>query len=158
MICLNGDEKEINKANDLTSQGLYKGWVIDGNYAKVRHINWNQTNLFIWLDYAQAVRFIRLTYRIICRWWFHVCVCNGNYESLWSQAKFWSTHSLYYWMFLNKLHYDLLEVFKKNMHVTKENNFIDISKASVLRSVSPKATDTWLKDVIRSGNIEILSP
>jgi len=137
---------EIKKADDSIAKGVHNGWIVDGNYRKIRHITWNQSTLCIWLNYAKVVNWFRLTYRILYRWWYQIACCNGNYESMWGHLKVWHPDSLYYWLLFGPHSVELAREFGRNTHILEEDP-IDISKAHVFRMESPLATEKWIEEI-----------
>jgi adenylate kinase family enzyme len=73
------------------------GWVLDGNYSKVRDIVWPRADAVIWLDYPYLLVFKRLLKRTWQRWRKKELLWNTNYEALLPQFKLWSKESLFYW-------------------------------------------------------------
>jgi adenylate kinase family enzyme len=73
------------------------GWVLDGNYSKVRDISWGQAQAIVWLDYPFLTIFWRLLIRTLRRTLSHETLWGTNVESFWNQFKFWSGDSLFSW-------------------------------------------------------------
>ena len=76
-----------------------QGWVVAGNYSKVRDLIWERAELIIWLDYPFHIVFWRLLTRTIRRAWTQEELWNGNRESFWGHLKLWSQDSLFHWLF-----------------------------------------------------------
>ena len=76
-----------------------EGWVVAGNYSKVRDIIWSHAQLLIWLDYPFHIVFWRLLTRTIRRAVTQEELWNGNRESFWWHLKLWSEESLFHWLF-----------------------------------------------------------
>ncbi|WP_025226752.1 shikimate kinase [Fimbriimonas ginsengisoli] len=72
------------------------GWVIDGNYARVRDLIFERCDTVIWLDYSLPVILWRLTRRIFRRSLRQEVLWNGNRERFWWH--FFSKESLYLWV------------------------------------------------------------
>lgn len=72
-----------------------KGWVIHGNYSKVRDMIWNKADIIIWLDYSRPLVFWRILRRSLHRAVTRTPVCNGNTESL--RKTFFSKDSIILW-------------------------------------------------------------
>jgi len=75
------------------------GWVLAGNYSKVRDIIWPRAELVVWLDYPFLLVLGRLWKRTWRRWWRKELLWGTNYEHLWPQFKLWSKESLFNWLF-----------------------------------------------------------
>lgn len=75
------------------------GWVVAGNYSKVRDLIWSRAELIIWLDYPFHIVFWRLLTRTIRRGWTQEELWNGNREKFWWHLKLWSEESLFHWLF-----------------------------------------------------------
>ena len=75
------------------------GWVLAGNYSKVRDIIWPRADLVVWLDYPFLLVLGRLWKRTWRRWWKKELLWGTNYEQLWPQFKLWSKESLFNWLF-----------------------------------------------------------
>jgi adenylate kinase family enzyme len=56
------------------------GWVIDGNYTKVRDLVWQRADTVVWLDLARAVIMRRIISRSLGRVVFRRRLWNGNRE------------------------------------------------------------------------------
>ncbi|OGF55063.1 MAG: adenylate kinase, partial [Candidatus Fraserbacteria bacterium RBG_16_55_9] len=72
------------------------GWVVDGNYSKVRDIVWSRADTIVWLDYSFWViirRVIQRTFRRLLR---QEELWNGNRER-W-RDQFLSRESLFLWV------------------------------------------------------------
>jgi adenylate kinase family enzyme len=71
------------------------GWVIDGNYSKVRDLVWERADTVVWLDYSFALTFARLLRRTLARIRTGEALWNGNRERFAEQ--FLSRDSLPWW-------------------------------------------------------------
>ena len=58
------------------------GWVVDGNYGKVRDIVWGRADTVLWLDYPFLGTFLRLLWRTLRRVVVRERLWNGNREGL----------------------------------------------------------------------------
>ena len=76
----------------VASQVSADGWVIDGNYAKVRDLVWGRADTVVWLDYSFALTFARLLRRTLARIRSGEELWNGNRERFAEQ--FFSRESL----------------------------------------------------------------
>jgi len=74
------------------------GWVLAGNYAKVRDIIWPRAEALVWLDYPFLLALGRLWSRTWHRWWTKELLWGTNYERLLPQFKLWSKESLFNWL------------------------------------------------------------
>ena len=79
----------------VASQVSADGWVIDGNYAKVRDLVWARADTVVWLDYSFALTFARLLRRTLARIHSGEELWNGNRERFAEQ--FLSRDSLLVW-------------------------------------------------------------
>ncbi len=71
------------------------GWVVDGNYSKVRDLVWGRADTLIWLNYPLWVNLWRLLRRSIWRSLWQPDLWNGNRERLRNQFLSWD--SLFVW-------------------------------------------------------------
>lgn len=71
------------------------GWVVDGNYGKVRDLVWGRADALIWLNYPLWVNLWRLLRRSIWRSVWQPDLWNGNRERLRNQSLNWD--SLFVW-------------------------------------------------------------
>jgi adenylate kinase family enzyme len=113
------------------------GWVVAGNYSKVRDLIWPQAQAVIWLDYPLAIVFWRLLTRTIRRGWTQEELWNGNREKFWWHLKLWSEESLFHWLF-------------KTYWRRKRETPILVSQYEHLTLIHfkhPKETETWLNNL-----------
>ena len=61
------------------------GWVVDGNYRKVRDIVWDKADTFIWLDYSLPRILYRCTLRTTLRCLRREVLWSGCRERFWAQ-------------------------------------------------------------------------
>lgn len=71
------------------------GWVVDGNYSKVRDIVWPRATAVVWLDYPLRMIMWRLLWRTLRRIINKEELWSGNRERFWPQ--FFSRDSLFLW-------------------------------------------------------------
>jgi adenylate kinase family enzyme len=119
------------------------GWVVDGNYRKVRDIVWANADTLVWLDYPLRVNLWRLTKRTVRRVFQREVLWNGNQE-LFREA-FLSRDSIFLWAIKRhrsrRRQYDALLAQREYTHLR------------VVRLHSPAATDRWLrKEAEGAGN------
>jgi len=82
----NWSEAAIDVFRDRTSRALAgDGWVVDGNYSKVRDIVWGRADTVVWLDYPLWLVLTRLLRRTVWRGVARTELWNGNRERLWPQ-------------------------------------------------------------------------
>jgi adenylate kinase family enzyme len=72
-----------------------QGWVMHGNYNKVRDITWKNTETLIWLDYSKTIVLYRVIKRSITRIFTKEKLWAGNQESL--RKTFFSKQSIILW-------------------------------------------------------------
>lgn len=72
------------------------GWVVSGNYSKLKDIYWQKADTIIWLDYPFMFVFCRLLKRSLVRIIDKRPICNGNYEFA---LKLVSRDSIMIWLF-----------------------------------------------------------
>lgn len=58
------------------------GWVIAGNYGKVRDLLWPRADTLIWLDLPLPQVLWRTTIRACRQWWTGEAICNGNRQTV----------------------------------------------------------------------------
>ena len=75
------------------------GWVVAGNYRKVRDLIWPKAQVVIWLDYPFHIVFWRLLTRTIRRAVTQELLWGTNREPFWGHLKIWSQDSLFNWLF-----------------------------------------------------------
>jgi adenylate kinase family enzyme len=119
------------------------GWVVDGNYHKVRDIVWSRADTLIWLDYPLRVNLWRLTKRTVRRVFLREVLWNGNQERF--REAFLSRESLYVW------------AVKKHRSRRREYDALlaqaEYAHLRLVRLHSPVATDRWLQqEEERAGN------
>jgi adenylate kinase family enzyme len=71
------------------------GYVIDGNYKKVRDLTWDRCDTIIWLNYSKPLVMRRVILRTIKRVVTHQKLWNGNRESF--RKSFLSKDSIILW-------------------------------------------------------------
>jgi adenylate kinase family enzyme len=74
----------IETVSACTSSG---GWVVDGNYSRVRDVVWTRADAIVWLDFSRPVVMRRVASRTISRAVRREELWNGNREpwsNLWS--------------------------------------------------------------------------
>ena len=72
-----------------------EGWVVHGNYNKVRDLTWGRADTLIWLDYSLPVVLWRVTKRSVFRIFKGEKLWSGNRESV--RKVFFSRDSIILW-------------------------------------------------------------
>lgn len=72
-----------------------KGWVVHGNYSKVRDMIWSKADVIIWLDYPRHLVWWRIVRRTVHRAFTRAKVCGDNTESF--RLSFFSKESIILW-------------------------------------------------------------
>jgi adenylate kinase family enzyme len=90
-----GDEEFRSRVDAVTQS---PGWVLAGNYAKVREIIWPRADALVWLDYPFLLVLRRLWIRTWQRWRMKELLWGTNYERLLPQFRLWSKESLFNWL------------------------------------------------------------
>jgi|OpeIllAssembly_1097287.scaffolds.fasta_scaffold442538_1 adenylate kinase family enzyme len=116
------------------------GWVIDGNYSKVRDIVWERADTIIWIDYALPIIFWRLGWRTIKR--------IVTRENLWGTNRegwhaMFGRDSLFLWVLQSRPRHrrDYPKLFQQP----------EYSHLHVVHLHSPRETDEWLKGIRRGA-------
>lgn len=113
-----------------------QGWVIHGNYGKVRDLTWKKATHLIWLDYSREVVFWRVFKRSLVRILTREPLWSGNRESF--RKTFLSRDSILLWSFqtygLRKEQYELL---------IKDPEY---SHLKIVRFKSPSETENFLNE------------
>ena len=100
-------ERPLDEFRAEVSTALSKcpdGWVIDGNYSRVRDLTLPLTDTVIWLRPPFRVAFWRLLKRSVCRSLDHKLICGENRET-WRQG-FFSRKSLLLYQVTHWRRYD----------------------------------------------------
>lgn len=133
-----GDEEFCRKVEFATRS---PGWVLAGNYSKVRHIIWPRAEAVVWLDYPFLLVLGRLWKRTWRRWWKKELLWGTNYEQVLPQLKLWSKDSLFNWLVQSygrhKKQYPPLFANPEYSHI------------KVFRFSQPSETDEWLEQFER---------
>jgi adenylate kinase family enzyme len=111
-----------------------EGWVIDGNYSKVRDLIWQRATMVVWLDYSLWTIMKRLLKRTVIRIVQRKELWNGNRET-WMNAVF-SQESILLWA---------LKTYRKNRRVyARLISQPEYTHMQFVHLRSPYATDEWL--------------
>jgi adenylate kinase family enzyme len=115
-----------------------EGWVVDGNYSKVRELIWQRATMVVWLDYSLWTIMKRLLKRTVMRIVQRKELWNGNRET-WMNAVF-SQESILLWA---------LKTYRKNRrvysHLMAQPEYIHMQ---FVHLHSPRATDEWLSTLL----------
>lgn len=118
------------------------GWVLDGNYSKVRDLVWSKAVLLVWLDYPLSLTLWRLSLRTIRRIITRVELWDGNRETLWNAV--FTRDSLFRYAIgaysRRRRQYPLLFASPEYSHL------------EVLRFRSPRQTEAWFSSLPDSQN------
>lgn len=111
------------------------GWVVDGNYSKVRDLIWERADTIVWLDYSLPLILWRQLRRGVRRVYSQEPLWNDNRET-W-RGLFFSRDSLFLWAIKTypkrKREYPALLAEPANAHLRLH------------RLRSPHETERWLK-------------
>ncbi len=110
------------------------GWVVDGNYNKVRDILWKRADTLVWLDYPMPLILWRLFWRTLRRALSRELLWNTNRESL--RTAFFSRQSLFVWAFTSRR--SLRERYSQPL----PPEYPHLHKVHLR---SPRETDAWLR-------------
>lgn len=72
-----------------------RGWIVHGNYSRVREMLWNKADVIIWLDYPRRLVWWRILRRSLQRAWTRDKICGENRESF--RKTFFSKDSIILW-------------------------------------------------------------
>lgn len=113
------------------------GWVIDGNYSRVRAYIWSRADTLVWLDYSLAVIMSRLVRRTTRRVVWREELWAGNRESI--KTTLFTKDSILWWALTSfqrhRQEYPRLLAQPENAHL------------QVFHFRSPRATARWLGSI-----------
>lgn len=132
------DRMEFRRCVDAATTA--PGWVIDGNYSKVRDLIWGRAEMLVWLDYPLATVLWQLLKRSVRRIASREELWNGNREDV--RGMFFSRDSLFLYVFRS---YPLLRraiprAAQSYPHLT------------LVRLTGPAQTRRWLEDLSIGSN------
>jgi len=110
------------------------GWVVDGNYSKLRDILWSRADTIIWLDYSLPIVLARVTRRTFTRLLNRATLWNGNRERL--LVTLFSRESILLWA---------LTTYHSNHHLY--TNLLaqpEYQRLNIVHLRSPRAANAWL--------------
>jgi len=117
-----------------------EGWVVAGNYSKVRDIIWSRAQLLTWLDYPFHIVFWRLLTRTIRRAVTQEELWNGNRESFWWHLKIWSEESLFHWLFKT--------YWRRKREIPLLLEKPEYQHLEVIQFLHPHEAESWLKNLL----------
>lgn len=121
----------------LTAQSVKSGFVIHGNYNKVRDLTWGKVDIVIWLDYPKRIVMWRVIIRSIKR------ILKS--EELWAKNKesikktFFTKESIILWAWQT---YDLRK--KQYLEIIEKNEYPDVE---IVRFQSPRDCEKFLNSL-----------
>ncbi len=113
-----------------------EGWVVDGNYGKVRDMVWGRADTVLWLDYPFLGTFLRLLWRTLQRVVVRERLWNDNRESI---KMMFSGDSILLWAITSHPRY--------NREYAQLMGDPEYAHVRFLRHRSPRETDEWLKSL-----------
>lgn len=113
-----------------------KGWVMHGNYNKVRDLTWGNTHTLIWLDYSKTVVMYRVLKRSLKRILTGEELWAGNKESI--KKTFFSKQSIILWSWQTYAS-------RKVQYLQFMQN-PDFKHIKVIRFKSPKEAEVFLNN------------
>ncbi|MBA7637356.1 hypothetical protein ES703_44999 [subsurface metagenome] len=113
-----------------------EGWVVDGNYGKVRDMVWGRADTVLWLDYPFLGTFLRLLWRTLRRLILREELWNGNRESL---TMMLSGDSILLWAITSHPHY--------NREYAQLMSDPEYAHVRFLRHRSRRETEDWLRSL-----------
>lgn len=124
------------------------GWVVDGNYSKLRDLTWGRADTVIWLDYSLGVVLSRVMRRTLARAFSGEELWSGNRERLGNA--FLSKDSIILWA---------LQTHRKNQRqYSALVSQPEYAHLAILRHRSPRITRTWLAGVRKTwGNSSMIA-
>ncbi|MEQ1723665.1 MAG: adenylate kinase [Pseudobdellovibrio sp.] len=114
-----------------------KGWVMHGNYNKVRDLTWGNTETLIWLDYSKTVVMYRVIKRSLKRIFTQEELWAGNKESI--KKTFFSKQSIILWSW--------------QTYATRKTQYLkfmqdpDFKHIKVIRFTNPSEAEIFLSSV-----------
>jgi adenylate kinase family enzyme len=124
--------QKISKAISESS-----GFVIHGNYNKVKDLTWGNADIVIWLDYSRAVVIWRVFKRSILRALKRELLWSGNRETL--RKTFFSKESIILWAWNT---YDL-----RKRQYQEYINLPEHKNIKVLRFETPQETQKFVDSI-----------
>lgn len=114
-------------------------WIVAGNYHVVRDLIWPKAEAILWLDYPLGIVFWQLTRRNFQRWWTQELLWGSNREPFWVHFKFWSTDSLYHWLFKT--------YWRRKREIPMLLSQPEFQHLHLIRFGHPKETQAWLENL-----------
>lgn len=131
------DSEFAERIRSALSAAPARGWVVSGNYSRMRPIVWSDAQTIVALDYHWLSSFWRLFRRTMRRCWTGQLVCNGNRETF--AKAFCSRDSILLWF---------IQTFRRKRRELDHliNNCPpEYAHLRVYRFRQPKDTATWLQ-------------
>lgn len=112
------------------------GWVVDGNYGKVRDLVWGRADTVLWLDYPFLGTFLRLLWRTLRRVVLRERLWNGNREGL---TAVFGKDSILLWAVTSHPRYG-----REYPRLMGDPEYAHVR---FLRHRSPRETEEWLRSL-----------
>ena len=112
------------------------GWVVDGNYSKVRDMVWGRVDTVLWLDYPFHRTFLRLLWRTLRRLTLREKLWNDNKESL---TMMLSRDSILLWAITSHPRY--------RREYAQLMSDLEYAHVQFLRHRSTRETEEWLRSL-----------
>ncbi|MBO9666145.1 MAG: hypothetical protein J7501_04970 [Bdellovibrio sp.] len=129
-------ESEFRKSIE-NAMANSQGWVVHGNYGKVRDMTWKRATTLIWLNYSRRLVLWRVLKRSVTRIINREILWSGNRETF--RKTFLSKDSILLWSFqtyrLRKEQYE---------NLTKDPEY---SHLNIIGFTDPREVDSFLKNL-----------
>jgi adenylate kinase family enzyme len=129
---------EIFRARISQAMSESHGWVVHGNYNKVRDLTWKNADTLIWLDYPRSIVLWRVFKRSVLRVLTREKLWAGNRESF--RKTFLSRNSIIVWSWQT---YSLRK--KQYSELTTSN---ESSHLRILKFNHPNELDSFLSKIL----------
>lgn len=144
-----GEFRRLVKARIDQAEENGGGWVIDGIFSHSTDLVWSRATVLVWLNHAFIVNLARLTKRTFRRCLLQTPICNGNYESFYTQLC--TKESLFFWLFTRfwSLNKELQKNLLSPQHINRRGWHVDCHQALVLRLRSPADVVAFTREFVR---------
>ncbi len=133
----NWQEAHIDVLRARVAQALTNdGWVINGNYSKVRDIVWGRADTLVWIDYPLSIIFWRLGWRTLKRIVTREKLWGTNQES-WRAA--FGRDSLFLWVLQSRPRH------RRDYPILLQQS--EYAHLKLVRLRSPRETEQWLRGI-----------
>lgn len=133
----NWQEAHIDVLRARVAQALTgDGWVIDGNYSKVRDIVWGRADTLVWIDYPLPIIFWRLGWRTLKRIVTREKLWGTNRET-WRAA--FGRDSLFLWVLQSRPRH------KRDYPILLQQS--EYAHLRLVHLRSPRETEHWLRGI-----------